>query len=92
MHQGFTFEHGDRTYSCTVERRTTPPTGWWWWFAVSRDQQRYAPFEVAEGDTQGSVRSRITAYYEHLLDVRSRPPEPRHRFSRPGRPPSAAKT
>ncbi|MCX5766060.1 MAG: hypothetical protein NTZ43_02390 [Gemmatimonadetes bacterium] len=88
MKQGFTFDHDGRTYECTVERRTAAPAGWWWWFAVSRDQQRYAPFEMADGDKEASVKARIIAYYENLLEVRARPPEPRHHFSRPGRPKS----
>ena len=92
MPQGFTFTHGDRTYVCTVEKRTAAPAGWWWWFAVSKDQQRYAPFEVADGDSEKSVKTRITAYYENVLKVRARPPEARHQFSRPGRPKSVAKT
>ena len=92
MIQGFTFEHGDRTYTCTVEKRTAPPAGMWWWFAVSRDAQRYAIFEAVSGDTQASVKSRITAYYENLLRIRALPPEPRHQFSRPGRPKSVKTT
>ncbi len=86
MMQGFTFVHGERTYTCTVERRTAAPAGWWWWFAVTTDQQRYAPFEVSDSDTQASVKKRIAAYYENLLVVRARPTEARHGFSRPGRP------
>lgn len=92
MTQGFTFEHGDRSFVCTVEKRTAPPAGMWWWFAVSKDQQRYAPFEAADGDTQASVRARIAAYYDHLLRERAKPPEPRHQFSRPGRPKAVAKS
>ena len=86
MTQEFTFQHGDRTYVCTVEKRTAVPVGSWWWFAVSRDAQRYAPFEVVSNDTQTSVKARIIAYYENLLVVRARPPEARHQCSRPGRP------
>lgn len=86
MMQGFTFDHDGRTFVCTVERRTAAPAGWWWWFAVSSDQQRYAPFEVADNDNQTNVKKRIAAYYDNLLVVRARPVEPRHHFSRPGRP------
>lgn len=89
--QGFTFEHGGRTYTCTKEKRTVAPVGWWWWFAVTSDQQRYAVFEVADNDTEKSVKKRITDYYENLLRVRALPPEARHHFSRPGRPPSVNK-
>lgn len=87
----FTFEQDGRTYSCTVEERTTEPVGTWWWFTVSSEQQRYAPFEVAAGDTQASVRSRIVAYYEHRLWVRAQPVVPRERHSGPGRPPGPAR-
>ena len=82
----FAFEHGGRKYTCAAEERTAAPAGTWWWFAVSHDQQRYAPFEAAAGDTQQSVRSRIVAYYEHLQWARAQPPAPRHGFSRPGKP------
>jgi hypothetical protein len=82
----FTFEQGGRTYTCTSEVRKADPPGTWWWFAVSRDQQRYAPFLAVAGDTQTSVRTRIVTYYEHLLWVRAQPAVPRERFSRPGRP------
>ena len=92
MIKGFTFEHDERTYTCTVEKRTIPPVGWWWWFAVTGDSQRYAPFEAEDGDTERGVKRRIAAYYENVLIVRARPPEPRHQFSRPGRPPNKAKT
>ena len=88
----FSFEHGGRAYTCTTEERKTAPTGTWWWFEVSHDQVRYAPFEVAAGDTQHSVQTRIVAYYERLLWVRAQPVEPRQRFGRPGKPtPTPAK-
>jgi hypothetical protein len=82
----FKFEHGGRAYECTVEERHTPPTGKWWWFAVSGDQQRYAPFEAVSGDTQGSVRSRVVKYYEHMLEVRARPVEARQHWAGRGKP------
>jgi hypothetical protein len=84
----FTFEHGGRKYSCTVEQRTVPPVGKWWWFAVSQDQQRYSSFEAASSDTQSSVKARVTAYYENLLKIRARPPEARPVGRPPGRPKS----
>jgi hypothetical protein len=87
----FTFEHGGRKYSCAPEKRTGAPEGTWWWFTVSHDQQRYAPFEAAAGDTQQSVRSRIIEFYEHRLWARAQPPEPRQQFSRPGKPAAPAK-
>ena len=88
----FAFEHGGRTYTCTTEKRVAAPVGTWWWFAVTHDQQRYAPFQAVAGDTQHSVRSRIIAFYEHRLWVRAQPAQPPQRFSRPGKPAPPAKT
>jgi hypothetical protein len=82
----FNFEHAGRQFRCTPEKRHIEPIGTWWWFSVSNDGQRYAPFEVASGDTQASVRARVVKYYEHLQWVRAQPPAPRQQFSRPGRP------
>ena len=86
MTKAFNFESGGRKYVCTVEMRKTPPTGNWWWFAVSDDQQRYAPFETATGDSEKSVQKRIVAYYENLLEVRARPVEARQHWAQRGRP------
>jgi hypothetical protein len=82
----FTFVNGGRTYTCTVEVRKAAPAGTWWWFAVSDDQQRYAPFEAQKGDTEKSVQKRIVAYYENLLEVRARPVVPRQHWAHRGRP------
>lgn len=87
----FTFEQGGRTYTCTAEEGKAAPAGTWWWFAVSHDQQRYAPFEAVAGETQHSVRSRIIAYYEHRLWARAQPAVPRARFGGPGKPALPAK-
>ena len=89
---GFSFEHAGREYTCTVEERRAAPAGKWWWFAVSRDQQRYAPFEASSGDTDKSVRARIIAYYENLLEVRARPTVPRQHWARKGKPETPAKS
>jgi hypothetical protein len=86
MTKAFNFEAGGRTYTCTVEVRKAPPAGSWWWFAVTDDQQRYAPFEVSSADTEKSVKKRIIAYYENLLEVRARPVEPRQHWAHRGRP------
>ena len=86
----FAFEHAGRTFTCHTEERRTAPVGTWWWFAVSYDQQRYAPFEVARGDTQQSVRTRIIEYYEHRLWVRAQPVVPKQHFARAGKPAAAA--
>jgi len=88
----FTFEQDGRTYTCTAEERKAPPAGTWWWFSVSSDQQRYAPFEAASGDTQHTVKARIVAYYERRLWVRAQPVVPRERFGRPGKPAAAPVT
>jgi len=87
----FTFEHGGRSYTCTPEKGSGTLNGTWWWFNVSYDQQRYAPFEYAKGDTQSSVQSRIIAYYEHRLWAREQPTLPRNGMARPGRPAGSGK-
>ena len=83
MIKGFQFEEGGRTYKCTIEERTAEPLGTWWWFTASPDQQRYAPFQATSHDTQTSVKTRIVAYYENLLRVRSEPAAPRYGAGRP---------
>ena len=88
MLAAFTFEEGGRTYECTPETRGDPARGAWWWFTVSDDSQRYARFEAAAGDTRGSVRARIVAYYEHRLWVRAQPVIRRQRFVPPVKPPA----
>ena len=88
MIQAFDFEHNGRKFTCTVEARRAAPEDDWWWFGVSDDRHRYAVFHAARGDTRDSVRKRIIAYYDDLLDRRSRPPEPREHWVRRGRPPN----
>jgi len=89
--QGFDFVDGTRTFSCTVEASRTPGAAAWWWFRVSTDdRQRYAPFQAAAGDTQRSVRTRIVAYYDNLLERRAAPPTPY--WQRGGRKPAAPAT
>jgi hypothetical protein len=80
----FRFEHDGRTYTCSVEQPRGSRTEAWWWFAVSGDQQRYAPFQAAANDTQDSVRSRIITYYGDLLFRRAQPAVPRHHWARRG--------
>ena len=83
----FQFEDSGRTYSCCVEESRTSPstkTAPWWWFRVSNDDQRYAPFQAAPGDTRESVRARIVAFYNHRLERKAAPPEhPRGRRPTP---------
>ncbi len=67
MIKGFEFEDGTRKYTCTVESPRQAPDDAWWWFAVSGDQQRYAPFRAESGDTRQSVRDRVVAFYENRL-------------------------
>ncbi len=74
MLDDFSFENGGRTYSCSIrERRSGNDTIVWWWFAVSGDKQRYAPFRVAEEDTELSVRYRVVNYYDDLMTRRGLP-------------------
>ncbi len=65
MIKGFEFKDGMATYTCTVESRKGDTSDAWWWFAVSGDQQRYAPFRAERSDTQASVKERIVAFYEN---------------------------
>jgi hypothetical protein len=67
MINGFEFKDDGRTYTCTVEVRNGPAPESWWWFAVSGDQQRYAPFRAAKGDTQASVTERVVQFYTNRL-------------------------
>lgn len=80
----FHFEEDGRTYTCSVEPPRGGRTEAWWWFAVSGDQQRYAPFQAATSDTKESVRSRIAAFYSELLVKRAEPAQPRHHWARRG--------
>ncbi len=77
----FTFEDGGRTYTCRVEEPRATKAQRWWWFGVSGDGQRYAPFHAVKGDTQETVRTRILAYYEHLLARRAMPVVPRQHWA-----------
>ena len=64
---------GGRTYTCRVEQSGGAPASPWWWVDVSGDQARYAPFRADAGDTEDSVRDRVVAYYEGLLERRAAP-------------------
>lgn len=86
----FTFEHDGRKYTCTVEAQKSTPNDKRWWFAVTGDQQRYAPIEAVPGDTQNSVKSRIIAFYKAHLIAKAQPVL-RGQFGQPGRPPAALK-
>ena len=90
MLKPFTFTDGSRTYTCTVETSKDRPNEPRWWFAVTGDQQRYAPLEAASSDTQASVKTRIVAYYTHLLERRAMPPETRQHWAQRGKPVAAA--
>jgi hypothetical protein len=75
--EGFEFVDNDRTFTCSVEEAHALGNEPWWWFSVSTDdRQRYAPFRAAKSDTQKSVRSRIVAYYDDLLERRAAPATP----------------
>ncbi len=66
MIKDFEFQDGGRSYSCTVEAQKGGAESWWW-FAVSGDQQRYAPFRAAASDTRASVQERVVAFYNNRL-------------------------
>ncbi len=75
--EGFEFVDGERTFSCSVEKAPAAGNEAWWWFTVSTDdRQRYAPFRATSRDTQKSVRARIVAYYDELLERRAAPTVP----------------
>ena len=82
MLKAFTFEDNGRTYNCRVEEPRGARTRTWWWFDVSEDGQRYAPFEASDEDTEGTVRERVIAYYDHLLVRRAEPPQQRQHWAR----------
>ncbi|HVZ49483.1 MAG TPA: hypothetical protein VG916_11910 [Gemmatimonadaceae bacterium] len=86
MQKQLTFEHGGRTYTCTVETQRSTPTEPRWWFAVTGDQQRYSPIEATSRDTASSVKARIIEYYERHLKILAEPPAVRSQFGQPGRP------
>ena len=57
---------------------------------MTGDQQRYAPLEAVNGDTQTSVRTRLIAFYTQRLFALSQPSVRGH-FGRAGRPPGASR-
>jgi hypothetical protein len=67
MIKGFEFEDGGRAYACTIEERKGTDAESWWWFSVSRDAQRYAPFQALSSDTRASVQERVVAFYTNRL-------------------------
>ena len=74
MMAGFDCTDGGRDYHCTVEeRRSSLGTTTWWWFGVQGDRSRYAPFVASTEDTEMSVRSRVVAYYDDLIERRGLP-------------------
>ncbi len=74
MIDGFEFNDGTRTFSCTIEGAHSAPRGAWWWFRVSTDDRhRYAPFQASAKDTRASVSSRVVAYYDDLMTRRAAP-------------------
>ena len=81
MTKSFEFEDNGKRYSCRVEARRSTPAEAWWWFTVSGDENRYAPFRVAAGDSQESVKTRIVQYYVDRLERRAQPADPRGHWS-----------
>src|SRR5829696_1850344 len=70
-HTALQFVAGTRTYTCRIERVGAAAP--WWWVDVSGDNARYAPFRAEADDTEDSVRERVVAYYEGLLERRAAP-------------------
>jgi hypothetical protein len=88
---GFEFNDGTRTFSCTVEGAHAAPRGAWWWFRVSTDDRhRYAPFQASPKDTRASVSSRVVAYYDDLMTRRAAPAPSYWRRGAPAKPAVAA--
>lgn len=83
----FEFNDAGRRYTCTVEQLKGPVAESWWWFAVSGDQQRYAPFRAAASDTRSSVQERVVAFYTNRLFQLTQPTQ---RGSHWGKRPAAA--
>ena len=67
------FVERGRTYTCRVDQPGAAAATRWWWVDVSGDGARYAPFRAEDGDTEASVRERVVAYYELLLERRATP-------------------
>lgn len=91
MVEEFGFQEGTRTFNCTVETRKGTEADAWWWFSVSGDNQRYAPFRRARGDTKESVQQRIVQFYNDRLFALTQPTQRgSHWGKRPGATPAAA--
>ena len=91
MIDGFEFNDGTRTFSCTIEGAHSAPRGAWWWFRVSTDDRhRYAPFQASAKDTRASVSSRVVAYYDDLMTRRAAPAASYWRRGAPAKPAVAA--
>ena len=75
MSDAFSFVDRGRTFTCNSGAlRPTAADDLWWWFEVStEDRNRYAPFRVEDGDTKASVKARVVAFYDHLLERRAAP-------------------
>ena len=89
MIKGFEFQDGGRQYSCSVEAMSGPEAEQWWGFAVSGDQQRYAPFRAEKGDTRTSVQERVVAFYMNRLFQLAQPRERGGHFGSRKRPVTA---
>ena len=74
MIAAFEFTSDGRDYRCQVqERKNGQDRTAWWWFDVSGDRSRYAPFLAEPDDTESSVRERIVAYYDGVVERRGIP-------------------
>jgi hypothetical protein len=92
MVQEFGFKEGTRTFTCTVETRKGTEADAWWWFAVSGDNQRYAPFRTARGDTRESVQERIVQFYNDRLFALTQPTQRGSHWGKRNAPGTAAPT
>ena len=75
MSDAFSFVDRGRTFTCSTEaRRLSSGDDVWWWFEVSTDDRnRYAPFRAESTDTKASVKARVVAFYDNLLERRAAP-------------------
>ena len=90
MTKAFEFESDGKRFSCCVEARRAAVAEAWWWFTVDGDQNRYAPFRAAQGDTVENVKTRIRGYYMDRTQRLSEAAEGRQHWSQRGRPPANA--
>ncbi len=73
--EDFTFEDGDRTFTChTAPLRPGQPETWWWYEVSTDRNKRHAPFRTESGDTRDSVQARVIAFHDYVEERRAAPP------------------